>query len=124
MTAFRRSLARLLRTVMVGLLVLGVVAKPVIGRLCEAHELSHLVAAANDGGPVHVDSPAELRSDQDHASGRHLLLHAEDNLPAWVQPLATLSVPPIRFAGATPAPVDEAAPPARRPESPFRPPIA
>lgn len=115
----RRPLPRLLRTFMVGLLMLGIVAKPVMSVICETHELSHLIAASG-----HVDSAAEARSDSDHASGAHQFVHAGDTTPAYIEPLAMLSVPALAYAADAPAPVDDVAPVARRPDTPFRPPIA
>lgn len=114
----RQPLPRLFRTFVVGLLMLGIVAKPVISLICETHELSHLVASK------HVDSAAEARSDRDHASGKHQFVHAGDTTPATLPPLLTLNVPAIPYAADAPAPAGDVAPPARRPDTPFRPPIA
>ena len=122
-----RPLLRLLRTLVMGMLVLAIVAKPVLAELCDAHVLAHLIAQGEaKDGPLakHVDSAAEARSDRDHASGAHQGLHASDASPAWVEPFPAITVPPARFAHAA-LPVHEAlAPAARAFDSPFRPPIA
>jgi hypothetical protein len=110
---------RLLRTIVFALLALAIVAKPVLGELCETHELTHLMASSK-----HVDSASEARSDRDHASGRHQTLHAFDASPGYAQPFTALTVPPSRYAASTPPVLDDAAPPARAFDSPFRPPIA
>ena len=127
MTLSRLPLLRLFRTLMLGLLALGVVAKPVLAELCDAHSLAHLFAqeAAKDGAVYkHVDSAAEARSDRDHASGAHETLHASDASPAFVEVFTALTVPPSRFATVA-LPVHEAATFAVRAfDSPFRPPIA
>jgi len=120
MTSFRLPpLARLLRTLVLGLLALAIVGKPVLAELCDTHELTHLMASSK-----HVDTASEARSDRDHASGKHQVLHAFDATPGYVQPFTALTVPPSRFPPTAPAVVDEAAPPARAFDSPFRPPIA
>jgi hypothetical protein len=111
---------RLFRTLLLAMLALAIVAKPVLAELCDAHALAHLTAAA----AKHVDSASEKRSDRDHASGRHQTLHASDASPAYVEPFPALTVPPSRFAASAPPVFDEAAPPARPFDSPFRPPIA
>lgn len=110
---------KLLRTLVLMLLALAIVAKPVLGELCETHELTHLMASSK-----HVDSAAEARSDRDHASGRHQTLHAFDTAPGYVQPFTALTVPPPRFAASAPLVVDEAPSPGRAFDPPLRPPIA
>ena len=118
-------LDRLLRTLVLGLLALAIVGKPVLAELCDAHALSHLAAAAEGAtAGKHVDSLAEARSDSDHASGKHQILHASDASPAYVEPFPALTVPPSRFAATLPQGFDESAPPSRSFDSPFRPPIA
>ena len=112
---------KLFRTLLLAMLALAIVAKPVLAELCDAHALAHLSAAA---AAKHVDSAAEKRSDRDHASGKHQTLHASDASPAYVEPFPALTVPPSRFAATAPPVFDEAAPPARAFDSPFRPPIA
>ena len=127
----RSPLLRLFRTLVMGMLVLAVIGKPVLAELCNVHALTHLIAAGEAaGGPgheaplVHVDTAAEARSDRDHASGAHQLLHAFEACAAFVELFPVLTVPPSRFAEAAP-PVHEAiAPLARSFDSPFRPPIA
>lgn len=114
-----RRLPSLLRTFMVGMLMLGVLAKPILSLICETHELTHLMASSD-----HVDSAAEQRSDADHARGDHQLVHAGDTTPAYIEPLVTLTVPAIPYADAAPAPANDVAPPSRHVDSPFRPPIA
>jgi hypothetical protein len=104
------------------MLALALVGKPVLAELCDAHALSHLAGAA--AVTKHVDTVSEARSDRDHASGAHQLLHAFDASPAFVELFPALTVPPSRFAAVAPPVFDEAAPPARGFDSPFRPPIA
>jgi hypothetical protein len=108
-----------LRTLLLSLVALAIMAKPVLGELCETHELTHLMASSK-----HVDTAAEARSDRDHASGKHQTLHAFDTAPGYIQPFIALTVPPLRYAASQPPVLDEAAPPARAFDSPFRPPIA
>jgi hypothetical protein len=115
----RLPLLRVLRTLVLGMLALAIVAKPVLGELCDTHALTHLMASAK-----HVDSAAERRSDRDHDTGRHQTLHAFDASPGYIEPFTALTVPPARFANGAPPAIDEAAPPARAFDSPFRPPIA
>jgi hypothetical protein len=123
----RSPLLRLLRTLVMGVLVLAIVAKPVLAELCNVHELMHLIAAGEPASkaPMHVDSVAEARSDKDHASGAHQLLHAFDASAAYVELFPVLTVAPAQFASHIAPPVHEAiAPAARAFDSPFRPPIA
>ena len=125
MSAARIPLLRLFRTLVLGMLALAIVAKPVLAEFCNAHALAHAAEVAVGAGGAHAgDSAAEARSDQDHASGRHAVLHAADATPGYVEPFPALTVPPARFAASAPPPLDEDAPPARLPDSPFRPPIA
>jgi HAMP domain-containing protein len=122
----RSPLLRLFRTLVMGVLVLAIVAKPVLAELCNVHELMHLIAAGEPASkpPIHVDSVAEARSDKDHASGAHQLLHAFDASAAYVELFPALTAAPAQFAHIAP-PVHEAiAPAARAFDSPFRPPIA
>ena len=123
MKSLRRSFLPALRTLVMGLLVLAIVGKPVLAELCNVHALTHEFAGSA-GAPAHVDTAAEARSDRDHASGAHQLLHAFDASPAFVELFPTLAVPPSRFAAAAPPVYSALAPPARSVESPFRPPIA
>ena len=122
MTLARSPLLRALQTLVMGLLVLAIVGKPVLAELCNVHALTHEFAGA--GAPAHVDTAAEARSDRDHASGAHQLLHAFDASPAFVELFPTLAVPPARFAATAPPVYEALAPPVRNAESPFRPPIA
>ena len=119
MTLARSPLLRLLRTLVMGMLVLAIVGKPVLAELCNVHALSHLGSSAG-----HVDSVAEARTDQDHASGAHQLLHAFDASPAFVELFPVLTVPPSRYAAIAPPVYRALASPARSIDSPFRPPIA
>jgi hypothetical protein len=118
MSLSRLPLPRLFRTLVLALVALAVVGKPVLAELCNVHELTHLTASK------HVDSASEARSDRDHASGKHQTLHAFDASPGYIEPFQALTVPPSRFAASAPPVFDEAAPPARGFDSPFRPPIA
>jgi hypothetical protein len=120
----RSPLLRLFRTLVMGLLMLAIVGKPVLAELCDAHTLSHLFAASESAGKAHVDTVAEARSDRDHASGAHELLHAFDASPAFVELFPALTVPPARFTTIAPPVLVAVAPPARGFDSPFRPPIA
>jgi hypothetical protein len=118
----RTGLPRLpefLRTLVLGLVMLAIVGKPVLAELCDTHALSHLVTAAK-----HVDSASEVRSDRDHASGKHATLHAFDAAAAFVELFPALSVPPALFTTMGLPPHVAAAPPVLRFDSPFRPPIA
>jgi hypothetical protein len=128
MTLSRSPLLRLFRTLVMGMLMLAIVGKPVLAELCNVHSLSHLIAAgeiaAHEKVPMHVDTAAEARSDHDHASGAHQLLHAFDASAAFVELFPALTVPPSRFAAIAPPVHEAAAPPARGFDSPFRPPIA
>ena len=110
---------RTLRTVVMGMLMLALVGKPLLAELCNVHALTHLGASSQ-----HVDTVAEARSDQDHASGAHQLLHAFDASPAYLELFPVLTVPPARFAAIAPPAYRALAPPAPRIDSPFRPPIA
>ena len=127
MTRRLRPLLPLFRTLVLVLLALGVVAKPILGELCDAHALVHLIAreaAKNDARHQHVDTAAEARSDRDHASGADQSLHASDASPAFVEVFPALTVPPAHFASvALPSHV---APSfiVRALDSPLRPPIA
>jgi len=127
MGRYRSPLLPLFRTLLLGLLALGVVAKPVLGELCDAHALAHLLAreaAANDPVRQRVDSAAEARSDRDHASGADQALHASDATPAFIEIFPALTVPPAHFASVA-LPLHEAATfVVRAFDSPFRPPIA
>ena len=114
----RSPTLRLFRTLIVGMLVLAIVAKPLLAELCNVHELTHLVASA------HVDTPEEARSDREHANGAHAFIHAFDAPAAQVDPFPVIAVPPVRFAHVVPLEVVALAPPVRPFESPFRPPIA
>jgi hypothetical protein len=126
----RSPLLRLFRTLVMGVLVLAIVAKPVLAELCNVHSLMHLIAASEaakpgyDGVPIHVDTAAEARDDRDHAGGSHALLHAFDASPAFIELFPVLTVPPARFTAIAPPVYRSLAPPARVVESPFRPPIA
>jgi hypothetical protein len=122
----RSPLLRLFRTLVMGVLVLAIVAKPVLAELCNVHELMHLIAAGEPASkaPMHVDSVAEARSDKDHASGAHQLLHAFDASAAYVELFPVLTVAPAQFAHIAPPAHEAIAPPARAFDSPFRPPIA
>ena len=123
----RSPLLRALRTLVMGLLVLAIVGKPVLAELCNVHALTHEFATQAEGAgkaPAHVDTAAEARSDLDHASGAHQLLHAFDASPAFVELFPTLAVPPSRFDAIAPPVYRALAPPVRTVESPFRPPIA
>ena len=115
----RSPLLRALRTLVMGMLVLAIVGKPVLAELCNVHALTHMGANA-----AHVDSAAEARSDEDHASGAHQLLHAFDASPAFVELFPVLALPPSRHAAIAPPVYHALAPPARSVDSPFRPPIA
>ena len=122
----RSPLLRLLRTLVMGMLVLAIVAKPVLAELCNVHELMHLIAAGEPASkpPIHVDTATEARGDRDHASGAHQLLHAFDASAAYVELFPVLTVPPSRFAAIAPPVLHVEAPPTRGFDSPFRPPIA
>jgi len=132
MTLDRSPLLRLFRTLVLGMVALALIGKPVLAELCNVHALSHLIAAeeAAEGkaslsrAPMHVDTAAEARSDKDHASGAHQLLHAFDASPAFIELFPVLTVPPSRFAAIAPPVYRSLAPPALAVESPFRPPIA
>ena len=124
MSVSRLPLLRLFRTLLMGLLALGIVVKPVMGELCDAHELMHLAAQVEGAAAKHVDSVAEARSDRDHANGKHQGLHASDASPASVDLFPALTVPPARFVALSLPTHEAAAPPARGFDSPFRPPIA
>jgi hypothetical protein len=124
MRAARPSLPNFLRTLVLGLLALAIVVKPVLAELCNAHAISHAAATAAAAAAKHVDSAAEERSDRDHASGKHQVLHAADATPGYIEHFAALTVPPSRFAEAAPPALDDEPPPARGFDSPFRPPIA
>ena len=115
----RSPLLRALRTLVMGMLVLAIVGKPLLAELCNVHALTHIGASA-----THVDTVAEARSDEDHASGAHQLLHAFDASPAFVELFPVLTVPPSRFTAIAPPVYRALAPPVRSVESPFRPPIA
>src|SRR5881394_1210472 len=125
----RSPLLRLFRTLVMGMLVLAIVAKPVLAELCNLHALTHLIAAkeaaepGNHRAPIHVDTAAEARSDHDHASGGHELLHAFDTSPAVVELFPVLGLPPAHFAAIAPPRYEALAPAARGFDSPFRPPI-
>ena len=127
MTFRLRPLLPLFRTLLLGLLALGVVAKPVLGELCDAHALVHLLAeraAANDPVRQHVDSAAEARGDRDHASGADQALHASDATAAFVELFPALTVPPAPFASVA-LPLHQATTfVVRAIDSPLRPPIA
>ena len=114
---------RLLRTLMIGMLMLAIVAKPLLAELCDMHALTHVVSAASHSAQ-RADTPAEARSDRDHASGAHQLLHAFEASVAFVEPFPVLTVAPARFAHLAPRSYEALAPPARAFDSPFRPPIA
>jgi hypothetical protein len=122
MRSARQLLPDFLRTLVVAMLALALVGKPVLAELCNVHSLSHLTPFASGAG--HVDSTAEARSDRDHASGAHQLLHAFDASPAFVELFPVLTVPPARFIALAPPVYRALAPPARGFDSPFRPPIA
>ena len=123
MTATRTPLLRLFRNLVVGLLVLAFVGKPVLAELCDTHALTHL-AGSSAAAVKHVDTVAEARSDRDHASGAHQLLHAFDASAAHVELFPVLTVPPARFTAMAPPVYRAMASPARVFDSPFRPPIA
>jgi hypothetical protein len=127
----RSPLLRLFRTLVMGMLVLAVIGKPVLAELCNVHALTHLIAAGgaaspagHEAAPVHVDTASEARSDRDHASGAHQLLHAFEASAAFVELFPVLTVPPAHFAAIAPPVYRSLAPPAPVVESPFRPPIA
>ena len=121
----RLPLLYLFRTLVLGLLMLGVAIKPVLAELCDAHEISHAVAGVEGAAAAsHVDTAAEARSDRDHASGAHQSLHASDASAAFVELFPALTVPPVHFAALTLPSHEASAPPAHRFDSPFRPPIA
>jgi hypothetical protein len=122
----RFPLLRLLRTLVMGMLVLAIIGKPVLAELCNVHAITHLIEAGEFPGkaPIHVDTAAEARSDLDHASGAHQLLHAFDASAAFVELFPVLTVPPAHFDAIAPPVHEVLAPPTRGFDSPFRPPIA
>jgi hypothetical protein len=122
MQSARQFLPNFLRTLVVGMLALALVGKPVLAELCNVHSLTHL--SQSTAAAKHVDTVAEARSDRDHASGAHQLLHAFDASPAFVELVPVLTVPPARFTALAPPVYRALAPPARSFDSPFRPPIA
>jgi len=124
----RSPLQRLLRTFVLGMVALALIGKPVLAELCNVHALTHMIDAAGAGKPgftpMHVDTVAEARGDDDHASGAHQLLHAFDASPAFVELFPILTVAPARFTAIAPPVYRALAPPALAVESLFRPPIA
>ena len=113
----------LFRTLVAGMLMLAIVAKPLLAELCNMHALTHVLPAVSQIDR-HVDTAAEARSDRDHASGAHQFLHALDAPGTFVEPVPVLMVVPQRFAHLAPPAYRALEPPARGVESPFRPPIA
>ena len=122
----RQPLLRYARFLVMGMLALAIIAKPVLAEFCNAHAIAHAAAeaAGQDAHADSGDSAGDARSDHDHASGKHQTLHAYDASPAYVEPFPALGVPPARFAAQALPAYTAAAPPARRPDSPLRPPIA
>lgn len=128
-----RHVPPLLRTTMMVLLVLGVLVRPVLVQISEAHAAEHAALATadhshgGDHGHDHDDGDPELPSQDlpplDHTQGTHGLMHFGDsgsatNIPALLA--LTLQSPP---QGDLPMP-DIGPRRSQAPSNPFRPPIA
>lgn len=113
-------LKTLFRAALLGLVMLGVLIKPMFSSYCEMHALGHALATSGQT-PGQSD---DHQIDQDHASGAHVLLHASDNDSAYADIVTVFVLPAVRFDTALIPQPDVSAVPSQPVVSPFRPPIA
>jgi hypothetical protein len=118
-----KRLPLLLRTSVLGLVLLGVLAKPIYSTWCETHQLGHSLAALGHE-KFRADSRVERQLDAEHARGAHGLLHASDDGGAYVGIAAIDPVPAVTFDSVLNPPSIALPVPVQRITRPFRPPIA
>ena len=127
MSVARPRLLRILHICVLGLLMLGVAMKPVLGSLCETHALSHALLAHGyheHQADQNHESLASREMDQAHASGGHWLLHEGDHGGTYADIIVAITLPTAPH-GPTHVGMPPAVPvPQQRPLGPFRPPIA
>lgn len=110
----------LLRAGVLAMLMLGIVAKPLLGSLCEIHALADVVAglvAEDLAGPGH-------ENDRDHDRGAHDQLHEDNNSGAYAEIAGVIIVPPARLDPMPPPRMDPSRVLAQPLANPFRPPIS
>ena len=123
-----RHLHRLLRSSLLALLVLGLVAMPVMHVMCEVHSIEHAVLASLDPHGVHFEGDKDDPGDRGQSGEKHT--HGADGIwnlgggpsSAPVAPvfaLALLQLPHVALPPMEAVSIDPHAA-----SSPFRPPIA
>jgi hypothetical protein len=123
-----RHLHRLLRSSVLALLVLGLVAMPLMHVMCEVHSIEHAMLASLDPHGVHFEGDKDDPGDHGQSGAKHT--HGVDGLwnqgggpsfapVARVFSVALLERPHVALPPMAVSPVDPHAA-----TSPFRPPIA
>ena len=118
-----KHLPLLLRISVLGLVLLGVLAKPIYSTWCETHQLGHTVATLGHE-KFRPDSVVERQLDAEHARGGHGLLHASDDGGAYMGVAVIDPVPAVIFDSVLNPPSIALPVPVQRVVRPFRPPIA
>jgi hypothetical protein len=126
MTSLRRHLG-LLRLLLVAAVIGGLLLQPVIAALGDLHAYEHATALDEPGDSGQGDAHDHAHGDGDDAPGDASPLHGLLHACAGVTAIAMFDVPRFHSAGPKadlrPFAAPDAAPLARHPASPFRPPI-
>lgn len=126
MLRFRRP-PSFLRTLLLGLLALGVLIQPVVSALADVHVLEHAAATLSDHGHAHHgghDEPAPDGDPSGDAVGAHALMHGGAVVVSMTLPELSASWIGTRFGSVAPNTPATLLPPSRPLTLPFRPPIA